>query len=115
MKKECIECSEEFIGRADKKFCSDYCRSTYNNKLKGGTSNAMRNVNNILRRNRGILELLNPSGKTKVHRTKLAKQGFSFDFFTNISTTKKGAQYYFVYEQGYLLLEDDFVLLVRKD
>lgn len=115
MKKECIECKEEFMGRADKKFCSDYCRSTYNNKLKGGTNNIMRNINNILRKNRGILDMLNKTGKTKLHKSRLAREGFSFDYFTHVSVTKKGTQYYFVYEQGYLLLEDDFVLLVRKD
>jgi len=54
MKKKCAECGDEFIGRADKKFCSDQCRSAFNNKLNSDHSQFMRNVNNILRKNRRI-------------------------------------------------------------
>ena len=37
MKKNCLECGEAFNGRIDKKFCSDYCRNTYNNKINNDT------------------------------------------------------------------------------
>ena len=33
MKKQCPECGGNIIGREDKKFCSDYCRNAYNNKV----------------------------------------------------------------------------------
>jgi len=45
MKKKCLECNDEFIGRADKKFCSDNCRSAYNNKLNSDATNFVRNIN----------------------------------------------------------------------
>ena len=66
-KRKCIECGDSFHGRADKKFCSDQCRSAYNNRLNSDATNFVRNINNTLRKNRRILEELNPSGKTKVH------------------------------------------------
>lgn len=33
MDKKCLECGEKIVGRADKKFCNDYCRNAYNNNL----------------------------------------------------------------------------------
>lgn len=74
----------------------------------------MRNVNNVLARNRRLLKELNPNGKTKTHRDKLLKSGFDFDYHTNSYTTKAGDTYHFIYEQGYLLLEDGYVLLVER-
>jgi hypothetical protein len=41
------------------------------------------------------------------------REGFDFSFFTNIRTTQKGATYFFVYEYGYLALENDFFLVVK--
>lgn len=115
MKKTCLECGDEFNGRADKKFCSDQCRSSYNNKLNSDVSNFMRNINNILRKNRRILAELNPHGKSKVHRDKLLEKGFKFSYFTNVYQTKAGKTYHFCYEQGYLPINDGyFALVVRQ-
>lgn len=75
----------------------------------------MRKVNTILTKNHKILKDLNPKGKTKKHRDQLLKNGFDFDFFTHIYTTKDGNEYRFVYEQGYLSLDEGFVLLVERD
>ncbi|MCK9612740.1 MAG: hypothetical protein PHR81_00345 [Bacteroidales bacterium] len=111
-KRTCLECGEEFSGRIDKKFCSDMCRNAYNNKLNSDNTNLVRNINNILRKNRRILQSLNKAEKTKVHRKKLVEKGFDFNHFTNIYRTQKGSQYYFCYEQGYLPLDNDFYFLV---
>ncbi len=113
--KQCIECGRDFFGRSDKKFCSDGCRSAYNNKLAGGSDKYVRKVNRILKKNRSILSKLNPDGKTTTHRDQMLKSGFDFDYFTNTYTTKEGRQYHFCYEYGYLPLEKDFVLLVKRD
>ena len=63
--KQCPECGEKIIGRTDKKFCSDGCRNTYNNRMNKDQKNLMRNINNRLRKNWRILEQLNPHQKTK--------------------------------------------------
>tara|TARA_R110000823_G_scaffold315703_1_gene450743 strand:+ start:38612 stop:38830 length:219 start_codon:yes stop_codon:yes gene_type:complete len=67
-----------------------------------------------LRRNRRILEELNPDGKSKTTRNKLIEKGFDFNYHTSTYTTKAGATYYFCYEYGYLPLEGDTFALVKK-
>lgn len=112
--KVCLECGGKISGRADKKFCSDQCRVTYNNKLNRDETAYMNNVTNILRKNRRVLLELNTNGKTKVNRDKLNDKGFDFNYFTSQYKTKDGAVYNFCYEQGYLPLENNWYLLVVK-
>lgn len=114
-KKLCLECGEPFVGRSDKKFCSDACRNSYNNQVNKDDKNFIRNTNNQLRKNWRILEELNPKEKLKVTKKQLLQKGFDFNLFTSIYTTKEGAVYYFNYNQGYLKLENDFYLLVKKN
>lgn len=114
MARECPECGEKIMGRADKKFCSDMCRNSYNNKLNSDTNNFVRNINNILRRNRRILEEMVPDETSKSSRSKLLEKGFDFNYITNTYTTKKGIVYYFCYEYGYLPLENDWFFLVKR-
>lgn len=115
MNKSCLECGEKIVGREDKKFCSDGCRNAYNNKINKDSTNFMRNVNNKLRKNYRILSEINVDGKSKATRAKLLSKGFDFEFFTNILNTKTGNTYYFLYDQGYLPLDNDFYMLVKKD
>ena len=115
MSKTCLECSEKIVGREDKKFCSDGCRNSYNNKINKDSTNYMRNINNKLRKNYRVLSDLNLEGKSKTTKTKLLSKGFDFDFFTNILNTATGNTYFFVYDQGYRALDNDFYMLVKKD
>jgi len=115
MPKSCLECEEKIIGREDKKFCSDACRNAYNNKINKDSTNFMRNINNKLRKNYRILRDINSEGKTKTSRSKLLAKGFDFEFFTNMLHTKTGNTYYFLYDQGYLALENDIFMIVKKD
>jgi predicted nucleic acid-binding Zn ribbon protein len=112
--KVCLECGGKISGRADKKFCSDQCRVSYNNKLNRDETAYMNNVTNILRKNRRVLLELNTTGKTKVSRDKLNDKGFDFNYFTSQYKTKDGTIYNFCYEQGYLPLENNWYLLVVK-
>jgi hypothetical protein len=113
--KTCLECHEKLLGREDKKFCSDGCRNAHNNKMNKDSTNLMRNINNKLRKNYRILCELNPDGKSKTTRTKLLGKGFDFEFFTSIYRTKTGNTYHFLYDQGYLALENEWYMLVKKD
>ena len=115
MEKSCLACDKPIIGRADKKFCDDSCRNEYNNKFNKDSKNLIRNVNNRLRKNWRILEELNPKDKTKTSRSKLIEKGFDFSYFTSTYTTKIGTIYYFVYDQGYLPLENEYYALVKKN
>ena len=112
--KICLECGSKIIGRADKKFCSDQCRVAYNNRLNSNETNFMRNVNNVLRKNRRILIDLNTTGKSRVSREKLHEKGFDFSLFTSTYITKEGSVYHYCYEQGYLQVDKNWYLLVVK-
>ena len=115
METNCLECGDKLVGRADKKFCSDQCRNTYNNRNNCDANNLVRNINNTLRKNRRILAELNPNDKTKTSRDKLLSKGFRFNYFTHIYETKTGSIYHFCYEMGYLELENDEVLIVKRE
>jgi hypothetical protein len=113
-KRYCVECNEEIHGRRDKQFCSDHCRATHYNNLNADITGFIRRVNYVIRKNRSILNRLNPNGKARVHKMKLIDAGLNFDYYTNVYKTRSGKTYYFCYDQGYLELEDDYYALVLK-
>lgn len=114
-KKECLACGKIVHGRADKKFCNDYCRNAYNNSLKAINSSVIRNINNVLLKNRRILEaLLGEEEMKKTTKDKLLQQGFQFKYATHTYTNKKGDTYVFCYEYGYLPLDHDWFLIVKR-
>ncbi|WP_300604598.1 hypothetical protein [Niabella sp.] len=84
--------------------------------MKSGPEKLIRNINAALRRNRKILqEHLQQTEKTiAIHRDSLRLAGFQFKYITNQYQTKKGHTYFFCYDYGYLLLENDWLLIVRK-
>lgn len=110
----CLECGELLTGRIDRKFCSDACRIAYNNRVYRKENVFIQKINKKLKRNRDILKALNPEGKARVSKEDLLKKGFSFNFFTHQLKTKKGQVYTFVYEYGYLPLEDGMFFLVKN-
>jgi len=112
----CLFCNKVLRGRIDKKFCDDYCRNAHNNRQNSDQNNFVRNVNNILRKNRRILESLVPAeGLTRQPRRKLSDQGFNFLYHTHRYTNKKGDVYFFCYEYGFLPLENEWVLIVKRE
>lgn len=112
----CLSCDKPVKGRTDKKFCDDYCRNNYNNQLKADSSNLVRNINNALGKNRRILENLFATGEemAKTTKDKLLQKGFQFKYITHIYTNKKGNIYYFCYDLGYLPLDNDWYLVVKR-
>ena len=109
----CLECEKPLVGRVDKKFCSDMCRNSYNNRLNSDSYNVVRNMNNQLRKNRRILEELCPEEKSKTTKGTLTSRGFDFNLITSVRPTQKGSIYHFVYDYGYLELDNDFYLIVK--
>ncbi len=114
-KRECLACGKTVHGRADKKFCNDYCRNAYNNNLKSANYPIVRTINNALLKNRRILEtVLGEEEMQKVTKDKLIQQGFQTKYNTHTYTNKKGNVYFFCYEYGYLPLEHDMFLIVKQ-
>ncbi len=114
--RNCLECGANILGRVDKKFCSDHCRNAWHNLRNKDTTNLIRNINNRLRKNYRILGSFPlKGGKTTTRRSRLLDKGFDFNLFTTLYTTKKGATYYFVYDLGYLPLEKDYFMIVKRE
>lgn len=117
--KVCLACKSPIKGRADKKFCNDACRNTYNSRSNNHYYSPLeRNINSILRRNRRILEeLLAPLEKKVlvIERYKLAEMGFQFDYVTEHYHRDNKEHYYYCYEYGYRPLGRDKVLAVRDN
>jgi hypothetical protein len=112
----CHSCSKPVKGRTDKKFCDDYCRNNFNNQLKADSSNLVRNINNALGKNRRVMEGFFGAGEemTKTTKDKLLQKGFQFKYITHVYTNKKGNTYFFCYDLGYLPLENDWYLIVKR-
>jgi hypothetical protein len=112
----CLACNKELRGRVDKKYCDDYCRNNFNNRIKSDTNNFSRNIINQLRKNKLILEeILGDSSLLKISRDRLLERGFHFKYHTHTYENKKGNLYIFCFEYGYLSLEKDWFLLVKRE
>lgn len=115
-KKTCRYCEKPIRGRADKKFCDDYCRNSFNNQLKSYSSNNVRNIQNYLKKNRNILEniLIDGVETVKIPKDKLYGQGYQFKYHTHTYINKKGSTYYYCFDYGFLELENQWLLVVRN-
>jgi hypothetical protein len=114
----CLNCNEPVKGRIDKKFCDDQCRTSYNNRQNSEDAAMIRHVNQTLRRNRRVLSQLlisEPEGKAKISGKRLREAGFQFSYHTHLYTTRTGSVYYFCYEYGYLPLENELYMVVKRE
>jgi len=112
--RDCEECGALLHGRTDKKFCSDQCRSTFNNRRSCESNKYVRHINTVLRRNRRILDSLNPGGRVKVAADLLRELGFDFRYHTSVSHVREGGACYYCYDQGYVRAEKDYYVLISK-
>jgi predicted nucleic acid-binding Zn ribbon protein len=115
--KVCKRCGEKISGRSDKKFCNDYCRNVFHNEINASKHTIVKNINQLLGKNRRIMESLLPKQDStiKLTRENLVRLGFHFSYFTHLYRTKTGNTYYYCYDYGYLPLGDDKYLIVRKN
>lgn len=113
MNKLCLHCHAVLNGRSDKKFCNQYCKSAWHNSHANPLETTLKKVNSCLRKNRSILKFYSPLGKTTIRKEVLIKQGFNFRYFTHQFKTQKGITYNLVYDYGYLMLDDDKVLIIN--
>ncbi|SMG29423.1 hypothetical protein [Sphingobacterium psychroaquaticum] len=111
----CVWCGQFVKGRSDKRFCDDGCRNAYNNKMNRVSNQYVREVNNILKKNRNVLlTVLGEEKTTRISGDHLLREGLDFNFFTNLLENGKGQTYSFVYEYGYLPLGNELFLIVKR-
>lgn len=114
MKKLCLDCGEPFIGRSDKKFCTDMCRNSYHNKNNGYRNALIRYVNHRLRKNRQILSNLQEQEMAEISRETLTMIGFDWQYFTEESIGKDRILRRFCYDYGIEMNNSDFCRLISK-
>lgn len=122
--KLCLNCGQPVgSGRKDKKYCSDTCKTDYNNnKDESATPEMslaayMRRVQQILVKNRQILDqCLGDKDTISMDKQDLDGRGFTFKYITSRTRTKKtGEIYCFCFELGYKEMEDERVIIVRRE
>lgn len=113
--KQCISCGKTIKGRSDKKFCDDYCRNEYNNRLRAADQVHMRGIQQYLRKNRNILRALlpDPFNEIQVSREQLLVLGFRFDYMTHIRTSPGGTFLFCCYEYSFREMEIHQYLIAR--
>ena len=114
--KACLSCHKAVKGRTDKKFCDDYCRNNFNNQQKAETTNYARNIIFALKKNKRILEsILGSELITRTTKERLLSKGFLFKYHTRMHENKQGNIYYYCFEYGYLALENDWYIIVKRN
>lgn len=112
----CKACNKNLIGRTDKLFCNDYCRNNFNNQQRATTTNYARNIIHAIKKNKNILsDYLGNLDKIKINKEKLLQSGFQFKYHTHHYETQKGNIYIFCFEYGYLALDNDWYLIVKRE
>lgn len=79
----CKECGENLVGRVDKLFCSDECRSAYHNKIHREESKSFKRINGILKKNYRILLSCLSSGEAHSTYSSLSEKGYNFRYHTS--------------------------------
>lgn len=104
MSRTCIHCQERLFGRADQKFCSDFCRNQFHNQKKKSAHSSFRNINRILYRNRGILWTLYQEHRLVVRWDEVLKAGFDPNYCTACQVNGSGSPRYYCYDMSYELI-----------
>ena len=113
-RKKCLECKERIIGRTDKKFCDDLCRSNYNNRVYRKKNNRLKLTNRILKTNYDLLNTRLTNGVLLIPRTELKEQGFRFNYLTGINK-RKGRRVFNIYDIQYVNSENGNYLKILSD
>jgi hypothetical protein len=113
--RKCLACEKTLRGRIDKKFCDDYCRNNYNNQQRAVDSQYDKKIISILKKNKQVLaQFLKEEEMTKTTKERLLSSGFQFKYHTHHYENKKGNTYVFCFEYGYLALDNDWFLIVKR-
>lgn len=105
----CLVCSKALLGRSDKKYCSDNCRFEASHQRRKISLECITLINAQLLKNRNILKMLCPSGRTMVDRQLLIELGFQPATFTSLYVTSKNSTYYICYDFAFVPLIRDNV------
>lgn len=110
--KQCLECNERILGRSDKKFCSDACRSSFHNQKKEQPRPDLSQYQLMV--NHRLLNFLFATRKkwgNSLSIQPLLTLGFNPNVFTSCYE-QNGKEYRFCYEYAYCVNNGELELLV---
>jgi len=101
--RKCLYCNAEITeGRRDKKYCNAHCRSAFQYSENVNNEPTYHKVKKALSKNRLIMKRYNKSGFAAVRKETLIKEGFDPKYNTHSWRNRKGEEYRFVFEFGFL-------------
>lgn len=123
--KHCENCGKAFLfGRADRRFCNDHCRNTFNRKkAEREKIQAHENLPEIFRIIKRNYELLKKHGGNTLmgadegvffDKEQILQEGFNPKFFTS-TTEIDGSLWRFCFERGWQMGETDFLIRDRPE
>lgn len=107
--RQCLHCADRLLGRADKKFCSDGCRSAYHNENRIGN----RKPQYQLMLNRQLLRFVRSSISSSQPAIALDPMK-SLGFNPEVCTSKRnhnGLTYLYCYEMAYKVEGNQLILI----
>lgn len=102
--KSCLFCQDTIRGRADKKFCDDYCRTAFNNQRLITRMKHIRAIINILVRNRKVLKKWANKKRNPVKLQDVLSEGLNLNYYTHKVQQPMGNPYCYCFDYGYQLL-----------
>lgn len=101
MQAACLECGCEIYGRSDKKFCSEHCKNSFNNRKRTEVDKEYRKTIKALENNRRILEGLLLSGVKSIDIDRIVELGFDIKHMTGHRKTETGHNEYDCFDIRY--------------
>ena len=117
--RKCPQCNKVIDGRPNKKFCDEYCRTTFNYNRTKNHPSLFTKIHEKLMRNRKLLDYFNKGGTVTVRKELLVDKGFDPHYFTHYWKNTKGDIYLFCYEHGFLKKningKEKYILILWQD
>ena len=113
----CRLCKKNLVGRIDKKFCNDQCRTAYHNlKRRKIRKIFISNMNQKIKKNNKILmELKMQYGSKKISTDLLEDKGFLFSYFSHEWCDSYNKTYRYCIDYGYVIEESGiYIIEMRK-
>lgn len=111
----CLLCGAPLVGRNDKRFCDDACRSGYHNREGREQNGFILHINKILKRNRKILGDCYNQIPQPIATQKLMEYGFLFGFCTSIELINRKEEIRYCYEYGYRVMSKKYIRIVKRE
>jgi hypothetical protein len=114
--KKCKFCQKEIKGRADKKYCDNYCRSSFSNRIRKDSNKLIYVTNRILKKNRRILEALFLSKEGEENKFKsiqFLEMGYNFKFQTHWKEIELDKVCVCCYDYGYVQDSNGHLAIIR--